>query len=556
VEARYPAGELPVNASGSDRAPALATSRSREQPRGARKLVFGAWAHGLALGAVAAATFARGVGYGFIWDDHRIIRESSRMQELSAVYEVFVHPSTWVIGDHADSPVLTYRPLALAKLALDNALFGGDPRGFHFTNLLLHVGCVLAFWALLGRLGAAAAVAFGLALVFAVHPVGAEAITWINGCSEPICLLFGLATLLLSARPGPASRATLAGSAAALCCALLGKETGIVFLPLGLVLLGREADRRKLAAGAAALALGLCVYLAARGYALAGAQHTRAFPLPALAAVPALWFRALQVVVLPIDLGLENLLAWLATTSALEHALFLVLAAASLLLLALLVWRRRVVEAVGLAWWLAVLAPPGLTLATGGYWPGLNRWVYVALPGLLLALAPGLDALLARGPRRRAWLAVACAPLALLLALEAQRAIAVWESEETLLQHMIVRYPRDWYAYFMLGRHRLEQQDGAGALALFSRGRAACGAKTKLTCLEGRTLARMGRCAESAQVFTLGPDCLALASIDAWEAIGVCHADRGELQRARRALSMCAGTRARCRELLAQLPPE
>lgn len=539
-----------MNAPGSDGASARASSRSRRRPREA-------WLHGIALCAAAAATFARGVSYGFVWDDHRIIPESERMQRLSTVYEAFLHPSTWVIGDQADSPVVTYRPLALAKLALDNALFGGDPRGFHATNLLLHLGCVLAFWRLLGRLEVSAAVAAALALVFAVHPVGAEAITWINGCSEPICLLFGLLTLSLCATPQPASRAVFAGIAFAQCCALLGKETGIVFLALGLALLVRRGDRRTLARGAAALAVGLCVYLAARAHALAGAQHTRAFLGPAMAAVPALWFRALQVVVLPIDLGLENLVAWVEGASAFERALFLPLALGWLLLWTLLVWRRRVLEAIGLAWWLGVLAPPGLTLGTGGYWPGLSRWVYVALPGLLLALAPALDVLLARVERRagRVALAGAGTALALFLALQAQRAIGVWESDERLLMHMIESYPHDWYGYLMLARHRLTQRDGAGALAILRRGRVASGPYTKLTCLEGRTLARLGRCADSRQAFTGGPDCLALAGIDAWQEIGECHAARGEFERARRALELCAGTRARCRGLLEQLPP-
>jgi tetratricopeptide (TPR) repeat protein len=513
------------------------------------------WLSGLALCAIAAATFARGVGYGFIWDDHRIIRESARMQQLSTAYMGFVRPSTWVIGDRADSPVVTYRPLSVAKLALDNAVFGGDPRGFHLTNLLLHVGCVLLFWRLLERLALSRATALALSLLFAVHPVGAEAITWINGCSEPICLLFGLITLWLCAGPEAPSRAALAGIAGAACCTLLGKETGIVFLVLALGLLARAGDRRGFPRGAAALALGLGMYLAARTNALAGAQHTPALLGPALAAVPALWFRSLQVVLLPIDLGLENLVAWLATTSVLERALFPLLAAAALLLLGWALWRRELLSALGLGWWLAVLAPPGFTLATGGYWPGLNRWVYVALPGLLLALAPALDRLLARGgTRARRWLLGASLTLTLLLGFEAQRAVAVWENEETLLPHMIASYPADWYAYYMLARHRLAQQDRAGALEVLQRGRAACGPKTKLTCLEGRTLARLERCPESYSAFAVGPDCAALEHIHAWEEIGVCHARRGELTQARAALRECASTRAKCRELLDQLP--
>ncbi|MFH0899654.1 MAG: hypothetical protein V2A73_03370, partial [Pseudomonadota bacterium] len=430
-----------------------------------------------------------------------------------------------------------------------NALVRGDPRGFHLTNVLLHVACVLLFWQLLSRLGAAAATAFGLALVFAAHPVGAEAITWINGCSEPLCLLFGLGVLLGCSRHGHLSTAGLLAIAACMCLSLLGKETGIVFFVLALGLLVREGDRRGLVRGASALTLGLCVYLVLRTNALAGFQHTRAFPVDALASLPALWFRSAQIAILPINLGLENLVAWHAGTSHLERGLFVGVTIGIVLVLFLLVWRRHPIAALGLSWWLAVLGPPSLTISTGGYWPGLARWVYVALPGLLLAIAPTLSQRL-----RAVTVLTFSAALSLALALETQRAIGVWENDETLLQHMITKYPNDWYAYHSLARHRLGKRDGIGALALLKQGRAACGPKTKLTCIEARTHARLGHCQESSLLFSAGPDCVMLANIDAWVEVGSCYAAMGDLVRARQVLSTCATTRPDCRALLAQLP--
>jgi tetratricopeptide (TPR) repeat protein len=195
-----------------------------------------------------------------------------------------------------------------------------------------------------------------------------------------------------------------------------------------------------------------------------------------------------------------------------------------------------------------MLVPSSSTLATGGYWPGLAGWVYVALPELLLAAAPTL----ARMNRRIAQLGTIT--FALLLAWQTQHAIAVWRSNETLLQDMIAKYPSDWYAYFVLSRYRLAEHDDAGAVALLRQGTQACGPHTKLSCIEGSTLARMGRCRESAVTFSSGPDCAALAGIDAWHALGVCYANQGDFANARRALSQCENARAACRTVLAQLP--
>jgi hypothetical protein len=507
------------------------------------------WAVGTALCVFAGAAFASGVSFGFVWDDNRIIESSPRMHELSTVYEAFVHPSTWVIGDQADSPVVTYRPLALASMALDYSLWRGDPRGFHLTNLLLHLGCVLVFWRLLLRLAIPAHAAFALALLFGVHPVGAEAITWINGRSEPLCLLFGVWMLVLCARrQGAVPAQSLAAIAVMQCLSLLGKETGVIFMLLALALLASRGDRRTLVRCAGAAAFGLGLYLVLRGYALSGARPGRVSLGTALIAVPALWFRALCFALAPVDLGLENLLAWLATTSAYQRALFLALAVSMLAAVVLLWLRHRTLEAIGLLWWLLMLVPSSSTLATGGYWPGLARWVYVALPGLLLAAAPTLARLSRRSVR------VGATTLALLLAWQTQHAIAVWRSNETLLQDMIAKYPSDWYAYFVLARYRLAEHDDAGAVALLRQGTQACGPRTKLSCIEGSTLARMGRCRESGVAFSLGPDCAALASIDAWHALGVCYANQGDFAHARRALSQCETTRPACRKILAQLP--
>jgi protein O-mannosyl-transferase len=334
-------------------------------------------------------------------------------------------------------------------MVIDYALGRGAPRAFHVTNVLLHVGCVLLFWRLLLALGIGDATAFGLALVFGTHPVGAEAITWINGRSEPLCLVFGLATLLLCARTGRLTAPALAGIASASCLSLLGKETGIVFFVIGLGLLLRRADRQALRSGSLALLVGAGSYLALRTAALSHSRQTLALSLQIAAAIPALWFRALEAALVPIDLGLENLPAWLQTTTAAAMVAFFLVAAA-LVCATVLAWlRRRTLEALGLAWWLAMLAPPSLTLATGGFWPGLCRWVYLALPGLLLAFASLLDRWL---PRR--WAYGAFALIALLLALESQRTISLWRSDESLLQDMIARYPNDTYAPYILAQYR------------------------------------------------------------------------------------------------------
>jgi protein O-mannosyl-transferase len=401
-----------------------------------------------ALALIAAATFARGIGYGFVFDDIIVLCKSERIRELSSAYEVFVRPSQWIISDAANSRLMTYRPLALGSMVLEFVAFGGAPWIFHLTNVALHVACVVLFWRLLLDTNTSAATSFALALLFAVHPVGSEAITWINGRSEPICLLFGLVVLSLCTRASPLTAPRFVAIAMALCFSLLGKETGLAFLVLGCGFLARHRDRRVLAVGSAALFVGLAAYWLLRSHALSGVHHQLALSASTFSVIPPLWSRALQAAVWPIGLGLENLAAWMRGATVLDLLQF-ELTGALLVCATILGWiRGRTLTSIGLAWWLATLAAPSLTFATGVYWPGLCRWVYVALPGLLLALAPWSDRYLTQ--TRIYGLA---AVLAIGLAFEAQRAIAVWRTDATLMGHMAAKYPGDSLAAYMASRY-------------------------------------------------------------------------------------------------------
>ena len=71
------------------------------------------------------------------------------------------------------APYGGYRPLNTWTLALDHVLYGTAPWGYHLTSLLWHLGCGVALWAFLGRLGISAATRgdrCGAVAVLAVHP--------------------------------------------------------------------------------------------------------------------------------------------------------------------------------------------------------------------------------------------------------------------------------------------------------------------------------------------------------------------------------------------------
>src|SRR5262249_51946258 len=183
----------------------------------------------------------------------------------------------------------------------------------------------------------------------------------------------------------------------------------------------------------APLVIAACVATAA--YALLrmgalGGSTMPASPLAALRAVPALWLRATQLALVPIERAPVSIGTWLAPLGAAESLAYGVAAAALVAVLAYLVRRRRLVAAVGLAWWLAALLPASFVVI--GAWPGLHRWLYVGIPGLVLlvyeALAPYLN--------RRLRAAILAAVLGVSTALT-ERAIPVWRDDAALFSAMI-----------------------------------------------------------------------------------------------------------------------
>ena len=90
-----------------------------------------------------AALLAHGLsaGGGFVWDDTYNVRDNPEIESISNVPSFFVQ--AWGAGAPEGSHAKNknrglFRPLALSTLALDHAVYGKRPWGYHLTNLLCH----------------------------------------------------------------------------------------------------------------------------------------------------------------------------------------------------------------------------------------------------------------------------------------------------------------------------------------------------------------------------------------------------------------------------------
>ncbi|HET6719787.1 MAG TPA: tetratricopeptide repeat protein [Rhodocyclaceae bacterium] len=370
----------------------------------------------------------------FQFDDWNVIVEQPAVHSLAAWWQAM--------------PGM--RPLLKLSYALN---WSGPDRAasFHLVNLLIHATNVGLVWRLLQRWPHLSRAAAGWAtLIFALHPVQTEAVTYIAGRSMSLMALFWLAAALawLNGRRGLAAMLFVA--------ALATRETAWS-LPLLLLVWHRvqgfswAQSGRRLWPLWLALLIAVTLILALPAYqrTLANALATRD-PLANL---------ALQVHVLSYLL-VEPLLLWrnnidpvLPAAARFDFAWWLGLAViAAWLGLAGRWLSRRPGLGLALLWPLLLLLPTNGLIARAD--PASERHLYLALLGPAVLLCHGLASLLAPRALHRVG-AVLCLALASATLLR----IHDYRSESALWQATARRSPdrpRVWnnlgYAYLVEGR--------------------------------------------------------------------------------------------------------
>lgn len=224
---------------------------------------------------LALLVYANTLGNGFTYDDNPIIAENPRVRSVFDIRGVWL--TDWW-ATHADEEEFPsphrdrlYRPLTLFSFALNYAVGGLAPIGYHLVNVLLHALVSGLVWKLAERWTRDRGVALLAGALFAVHPVHVEAVAGVVGRAEILSALFLCLGLLPLFNERVSTRA-LHASAAAFLAALLSKENAVCYPALAALVwfVARarlELDRR-LTPRLALLSIPLLIYFPLRFIAL------------------------------------------------------------------------------------------------------------------------------------------------------------------------------------------------------------------------------------------------------------------------------------------------
>jgi protein O-mannosyl-transferase len=413
-----------------------------------------------AAAAFAAILYLNALSNPFVYDDHRMVVENTGIQDLADLRAIVLLEPT--------------RPLINFSYAVDYAVWGLNPFGFHLTNLLLHVLNVVLLFQLARRMAHdrargqtprkdPGAVALAASLLFAAHPMMSQAVGYVAGRPELLCGAFFLLALMAGRRwmldGGPAWWIATGVFWAAAC---LSKEVAGMF-PFVLLLYERlilrpEPDARRrsflrlhlplLVVASVAVAARVAVLLLVEypggdvviGWRLLVLQFDVILRYIALLLVP----RGQTVFHAIPAARLDDARTWLAI-------LFLL----SLVGLAVRNRTRTASASFGLFWFLLVLVPSMALVVFDRGEPMAEHRIYVASMGLFLGAGAALGELSARlidvHPRLRLLTRVAFAVALVSLAGRTIVRNAVWSSPIGLWAEAVELAPDQWFPHLLLG---------------------------------------------------------------------------------------------------------
>jgi tetratricopeptide (TPR) repeat protein len=185
--------------------------------------------------AVGIAVYANGFSGVFLFDDEPHIINSDKVKQLWPPWHLLA----------------TRRPVLYVSLAVNFAAGGLSPWGYHLVNLTVHVLAALTLFGVVHRTlpaaplrvrfaSAARPLACAVALVWLVHPLQTQSVTYIIQRSESLMGLFYLLTVYCVIRGAGAPRRTVWYLSAIMACAMgMGSKGVMITAPLVVMLYDR-----------------------------------------------------------------------------------------------------------------------------------------------------------------------------------------------------------------------------------------------------------------------------------------------------------------------------
>ena len=333
----------------------------------------------------------------FIWDDAFQISTNLHIRSLGYIPRLFFETVY-----HQDMIGRFYRPILMASFALDYHQWGLEPFGYHISNILIHLGNALLVYGIIRLVFRRELLAFFTSMLFVLHPVQTEAVTYISGRADLLAAFFCLLSLYFFITyldfDGYRKRLYFVASALSFLFAMLSKESAAVF-PFILFFyeacFRREELKGKRSAKYIAYAAILLIYTIVRHFVLLNVKSslTVSGPIPLLnrfCLIPSIIITNIKILLFPGGLHMERSeFLFERPHSFFDHRVIIALSV--LIAVAVFVWlvRKRHNEALfGFGWFILLLTPVLNVVPINAFIA--EHWLYLPSIGFFLLCSSAL----------------------------------------------------------------------------------------------------------------------------------------------------------------------
>lgn len=141
---------------------------------------------------ISFATYFNIFGNQLFFDDEELIYKNAYVKDIKYFPRYFT--TNMIAGAGKISNM--YRPILITSFAIDHLIWGDNPFGYHLTSIVLHGSNGVLVMILLYLLFGNKIIAFFTSLLFIIHPVQSEAVSYASGRTDPLYTFFVLLSII------------------------------------------------------------------------------------------------------------------------------------------------------------------------------------------------------------------------------------------------------------------------------------------------------------------------------------------------------------------------
>lgn len=338
---------------------------------------------------IGLAIYSNSLNGKFIWDDEVLVKNNAYIKDCSGVSKLFAGRISTDINSAGFS---YYRPLQIVTYAMDYSFWKLNVRGYHLTNILLHICAALLIYWFINILFGDAFLSCLTSIFFISHPMHTEAVSYISGRSDSLSALFMVLCFIFYIKALNAKNMFFnVITILSYIGAILSRETSLI-LPV-LFLLYHHAFQKKIRLKMFSLILSVSfIYALLRLTILRSLLNSHAYPSTFLERIPGFFIAIvnyIRILIFPFDLHMEYGIKLFPYIGLKVFIGFLILVFS--LTYVLRARKNNKTAFFSISWFFIALSPVANLYPINAYMA--EHWLYFPSIGVFLLIAKGLSCL-------------------------------------------------------------------------------------------------------------------------------------------------------------------